>query len=123
MAKEIPAARVLDTLEVIMGPGKKDERGKEETVRNHWSTYPVHACLHTYYKLASNLMDLHRNYKDGKGEEAPPSKRPRSYSSTTERGESHTSSYNPPKKKNEEGSGMTEGGHKECRHCLCLLAR
>ncbi len=79
--------------------------------------YPVHASLHTYYKLASNLMDLHRNYKDGKGEEAPSSKRLRSYSSTTDGGGGpHTSSYNPPKKKKDEGRGRTEGGHKEFRH-------
>jgi hypothetical protein len=64
--KEIPSARVLDTLELIMGPGKKDVREKEDNVRSCWSADPVHASLHTYYKLASKLMDLHKKYKDVK---------------------------------------------------------
>jgi hypothetical protein len=41
VAKEIPTARVLDTLDIIMGPGKKDEEMREEDIRTHWST--VHA--------------------------------------------------------------------------------
>jgi hypothetical protein len=63
IAKEIPAARVVDTLELMMGGDKKDDRSKEEAVRIHWSTDPVHANLHSYYKLASNLLDYHKNSK------------------------------------------------------------
>ena len=36
-----------------MGGDKKDEKSKEEAVRIHWSTDPVHASLHSYYKLAT----------------------------------------------------------------------
>ncbi len=51
---------ILDTLELMMGGDKKDEKSKEEAVRIHWSTDPVHANLHSYYKLASNLLDYHK---------------------------------------------------------------
>jgi hypothetical protein len=40
--------------------------------------------LHSYYKLASNLMDLHKNFRDGKGEEVSSTKRPRNNSSTAD---------------------------------------
>jgi hypothetical protein len=70
---------------------------KEEAIRTHWSTDPVHApTCHTYYKLASNLMDYHKNFKAGKPEEASGPKRARSSSSTVEGEEWSTSSYNPP---------------------------
>jgi hypothetical protein len=68
ISKEIPSARVLDTLELMMGPGKKDAKTMEEAVRTHWATDPVHATLHSYYKLPSNLMDLQKNFREGKSE-------------------------------------------------------
>jgi hypothetical protein len=50
-------------MELMMGGDKKDEKSREEAVWIHWSTDPVHANLHSYYKLASNLLDFHRNFK------------------------------------------------------------
>jgi|688.fasta_scaffold607918_1 hypothetical protein len=59
-------------------------RRRQSRVRTHWATDPVHAKLHSYYKLASNLMDLHKNFRDGKGEEVSSTKRPRNNSSTAD---------------------------------------
>jgi hypothetical protein len=107
---------VLDTLDIIMGPGKKDEGMREEAIRTHWSMDPVHANLHTYYKLASNLLDHHKNHKSGKVEEVGINKRMRSHSSTTDGGEGSSDNNNPPKKKREDHRARTVGGNKEPRH-------
>ncbi len=116
VAKEIPAAGVLDIQDIIMGPGKKDGKMKEEAIRTHWSTDPVHANLHTYYKLASNLMDFHKNFKVGKAEKASVSKRPRSNSSITDGEEGSASSNNLLKRKKDDHKGRTSGSHKDFRH-------
>ncbi len=84
ISREIPTARVMETLELMMGPSKKDEKTKEEAVRTHWATDPVHATLHSYYKLASNLLDYHKTFKKGKNEGAATAKRPRKNSASTE---------------------------------------
>ncbi len=88
-----------------MGPGKKDERTKEEAIRTHWSMDPVHANLHSYYKLASNLLDAHKNFKTGKAGEVAINKRARSSSTTTESEEGSSNNSNPPKNKREEHKG------------------
>jgi hypothetical protein len=43
--------------EYTVAVSKKDAKTKEEAVRTHWATDSVHETLHSYYKLASNLMD------------------------------------------------------------------
>ncbi len=98
-----------------MGPGKKDERTKEEAIRTHWSMDPVHANLHFYYKLARNLLDAHKNFKTGKAGKAI-NKRARSSSTTTESEEGSSNNSNPPKKKREEHKGRTAGSNKDFRH-------
>jgi hypothetical protein len=120
VAKEIPAARVVDTLELMMGSDKKDDRSKEEAVRVHWSTDPVHANLHSYYKLASNLLDLHKNFKpSSQAAEAGP-KRGRSVStSNVDSSDESNNSMNPPKKRREENRGKhsgNSGSYREPRH-------
>ncbi len=63
LEKEIPNARVIDTLELIMGNSPKDLQAKEDTIRSCWSSDPVHANLHTYFKLAGNFIDYHNTRK------------------------------------------------------------
>jgi hypothetical protein len=116
ISREIPTARVLDTLELMMGPGKEDAKTKEEAVRTHWAMDPVHATLHSYYKLASNLMDYHKNFREGKNEVSTTAMRPRKNYATTE-GEPETSgSTNPSKKRREETKEMEAGSHRDTRH-------
>jgi hypothetical protein len=52
---------VLDTIEILIGPGAKDLGAKEEIINSCWSNDPVHANLHTYFKLASNLINHFEN--------------------------------------------------------------
>jgi hypothetical protein len=58
LTQEIPSAVVLDTLEVLIGQGEKDFAAKEEVINSCWSQDPVHANLHTYFKLASNTIQI-----------------------------------------------------------------
>ncbi len=116
IAKEIPAARVVDTLELMMGGDKKDDRSKEEAVRVHWSTDPVHANLHSYYKLASNILDYHKNFKPPSQEASAGPKRARSSSSNVDSPEETGGSMNPAKKKREDNRGKASGNYRETRH-------
>ncbi len=59
LEKEIPEAMVIDTLELIMENSPKDLQAKEDIIRSCWSSDPVHANLHTYFKLAGNFIDLY----------------------------------------------------------------
>ncbi len=61
LEKEIPNARVVDTLDLIMGTSMKDLQAKEDTIRSCWSSDPVHAYLHTYFKLAGNFINHHNS--------------------------------------------------------------
>ncbi len=54
---------MVDTLELVMGNSSKDMQAKEDTIRSCWSGDPVHANLHTYFKLASNFIDYHNRLK------------------------------------------------------------
>jgi hypothetical protein len=119
IAKEIPADRVVDTLELMMGGDKKDERSKEEAVRVHWSTDPVHVNVNSYYKLASNLLDFHKNFKPpSQVAEAGP-KRVRSISSSNvDSPEDTNSSMNPVKKRREETRGKSSRNYRESCHWL-----
>jgi hypothetical protein len=116
IAREIPAARVVDTLELMMGGDKKDDRSKEEAVRVHWSTDPVHANLHSYYKLASNLLDYHKNFNPLSQEAGAGPKRVRSSSSNVDSSEDTNGSMNPAKKRREETRGKASGNYRETRH-------
>ncbi len=58
LTKGIPSAVTLDTLEVLIGKGEKNFATKEEAINTCWSQDPVHANLHTYFKLASNTIQL-----------------------------------------------------------------
>jgi len=58
LTKGIPSAMIMDTLEVIIGKGEKNFAAKEEAINAGWSQDPVHANLHTYFKLASNTIQL-----------------------------------------------------------------
>jgi hypothetical protein len=102
---------------IMKGGDKKDDRSKEEAVRVHWSTDPVHANLHSYYKLASNLLDFHKNFKPpSQGAEAGP-KRVRSISSSNvDNSEDTNGSMNPAKKRREETRGKASGNYRETRH-------
>ncbi len=92
-----------------MGGDKKDDKSKEEAVRIHWSTDPVHANLHSYYKLASNLLDYHKNFKALSQEASAGPKRARSSSSNSDGAEDAASGMNPAKKKREDHKGKASG--------------
>ncbi len=71
--------------------------------------------MHTYYKLASNLLDYHRNYKAPTPEAETGPKRSRSSFSNMD-GEESSSSHNPAKRKREDFKGRASGSHKDFRH-------
>jgi len=79
LTKEIPTAVILDTFEVLIGKGEKDFAAKEEVINTCWSQDPVHANLHTYFKLASNTIQL---IEEGSKTDTPSGKRQRANSST-----------------------------------------
>jgi hypothetical protein len=54
---------VPNTLEILIGPGAKDLGAKEEIINSCWSNDPVHANLHTYFKLESNLINFENRAK------------------------------------------------------------
>ncbi len=91
-----------------MGGDKKDDKSKEEAVRIHWSPDPVHANLRSYYKLASNILDYHKNFKSPSQEAAAGPKRARSSSSNADDVEDAGSGTNPAKKKREDNKGERE---------------
>ncbi len=110
IAKEIPAARVMDNLELMMGSDRKDDKSKEEAVRIHWSTDPVHANLHSYYKLSSNLLDYHKNFKSPSQEAAAGPKRARSSSSNADGAEDAGSGTNPMPRRGERTAKARRAG-------------
>ncbi len=79
LTQEIPTAVVLDTLEVLIGQGEKDFAAKEEVINTCLSQDPVHANLHTYFKLASNTVQI---IEGGTKSDTPSGKRQRATSST-----------------------------------------
>jgi hypothetical protein len=113
-----PGSWTVDTLELMMGGDKKDDKSKEEAVRIHWSTDPVHANLHSYYKLASNLLDYQKYFKSPSQEAAAGPKRARSSSSNADGAEDAGSGMNPAKKKREDNKGKASGSYRDTRHWL-----
>jgi hypothetical protein len=85
-------------------------------VRTHWATDPVHATLHSYYKLTSNLLDYHTTFKESQNEGAATAKRPRKNSASTEGVPENSGNANPAKKRREETTERGGGGHRDARH-------
>jgi hypothetical protein len=96
---------VVDTLELVMGNSSKDMQAKD-TIRSCWSGDPVHANLHTYFKLAGNFIDYHSRLKTDR-KPSSRSKRARADSETEPQNSKRRQEGPGPaaKKKNHQGSG------------------
>ncbi len=68
--------------ETVWISGPKDLKTKEETIRSCWSNDPVHANLHTFFKLAINLIDYFKSSSESAATKTAGGKRPRSESVT-----------------------------------------